>query len=125
MIRAPHLMPETNSPLTAKFRPRLEAMLGELTAARAATAEGRAPVTLDQQSVGRLSRMDAMQQQQMALAAGRQREAQITRIRNALDRMDKGEFGICVACGNDIPEKRLEADPAAHLCVACSAGKGR
>jgi len=90
-----------------------------------ATAAGRAPVELDQQSVGRLSRMDAMQQQQMALAAGRQREAQIARVRNALDRMDKGEFGTCVKCGEDIPEPRLEADPAAHLCVACAAGKGR
>lgn len=111
--------------LTAKFRPRLEAMLEMLMAERAATAADRAPVALDQQSVGRLSRVDALLQQQMALAAGRQREAQIVRIRNALERMAKDEFGVCAACGNDIPEARLEADPAAHLCVTCAARQGR
>jgi DnaK suppressor protein len=111
--------------LASKFRPRLEATLAELEAERESTAAGRAPVELDQQSVGRLSRMDAMQQQQMALATDRQRETQIARIRNALDRMDKGEFGICADCGEDILEKRLEADPAAPLCVACAGAKGR
>jgi DnaK suppressor protein len=118
-------MAAMDEPRAAKFRPRLQAMLAELTAEREATAAGREPVALDQQSVGRLSRIDAMQQQQMALAAGRQRDAQIVRIRNALDRMDKGDFGICVGCGEDIAEKRLAADPAAHVCVACAGGKGR
>jgi DnaK suppressor protein len=105
--------------LSARFRPPLEAVLAELMAERDATAEGRAPVVLDQQSVGRLSRMDAMQMQQMALAADRQRNARISRIRNAFDRMERGEFGYCIACGNDIPEARLEADPSVPLCVAC------
>ena len=118
-------MTEHLDPRIAKFRPRLEAMLADLVAERDAAAAGRAAVQLDQQSVGRLSRMDAMQQQQMALAAGRQRDTQIARIRNALDRMDKDEFGFCVKCGEDIPEPRLEADPAAHLCLACAAGQGR
>ena len=87
------------------------------------SSEGRGAVTLDQQSVGRLSRMDAMQMQQMALAADRQRNARIGRIRNALERMERGEFGYCLACGNDIPEARLEADPSVPLCVACAAAK--
>jgi DnaK suppressor protein len=111
--------------LIAKFRPRLEAALTGLLAEQAATAEDRAPVALDQQSVGRLTRMDAMQQQQMALAAGRQREAQIARIRNALARMDDGEFGVCMECGDDISEKRLDADPSVALCVQCAGKKGR
>ena len=118
-------MAENDDRLIAKFRPRLEAMLAALIAERDATAAGRAAVELDQQSVGRLSRMDAMQQQQMALAAGRQRDTQIARVRNALDRMAKDEFGYCLTCGEEIPEPRLEADPAAHLCVRCAAGKGR
>ena len=118
-------MNEHDDPCSAKFRPRLEAALAELTAERDATAEGRAPVQLDQQSVGRLSRMDAMQMQQMALATERQRNARISRIRNALDRMERGEFGSCIACGNDIPEARLEADPSVNLCVACASAKSR
>lgn len=118
-------MTEADDPLSAGFRPRLEAELAKLIAERDATAEGRAPVQLDQQSVGRLSRMDAMQMQQMALAADRQRNARISRIRNALDRMERAEFGACVACGNDIPEARLEADPSVPFCVACASAKGR
>ncbi|MCF8477972.1 MAG: TraR/DksA family transcriptional regulator [Pseudolabrys sp.] len=114
-----------NKLISAPFRARLEAMLAELIAERDATVEARAAVELDQQSVGRLSRIDAMQQQQMALAAGRQRDTQIARIRNALDRMAKDEFGYCITCGEDIPEPRLAADPAAHLCVACAAAAGR
>lgn len=73
-------------------------------------AAGRAPVEFNQQSVGRLSHMDKMQQQQMALAIDRQRETQMARILNALDRMDKGKFAICAECGENIPEKRLQAD---------------
>jgi DnaK suppressor protein len=103
------------------FRPRLERMLGELLALRESSAQSRDTVQLDQQSVGRLSRMDAMQAQQMALAADRQRQTQISRIRGALSRMDRDEFGYCAECGNEIPEGRLNADPAAHLCVSCAA----
>jgi DnaK suppressor protein len=61
-----------------------------------------------------------MQHQQMALAADRQRQVQVSRIRRALKQIDDGEFGYCLHCGNEIPEGRLEADPAAHLCVACA-----
>ncbi|MEX0751451.1 MAG: TraR/DksA C4-type zinc finger protein [Xanthobacteraceae bacterium] len=103
-----------------RYRPRLERLLEELLALRDASAQGRAAVPLDQQSVGRLSRMDAMQAQQMALAADRQRQAQISRIRRALSQMDHGEFGYCLECGNEIPDGRLNADPAAHLCVSCA-----
>ena len=103
-----------------RFRPRLERLLEELLALRDSTAQSRAAVSLDQQSVGRLSRMDALQAQQMALAADRQRETQISRIRRALSQMESGEFGYCAQCGNEIPERRLDADPAAHLCVSCA-----
>jgi DnaK suppressor protein len=106
-----------------RFRPRLERMLGELLELRDSSAQDRAAVQLDQQSVGRLSRMDAMQAQQMALAADRQRQVQISRIRRALSQMDRGEFGYCVECGNAIPDGRLDADPSAHLCIGCASLK--
>lgn len=108
-----------------RFRPRLEKILEEAMLLRETSAQGRAAVQLDQQSVGRLSRIDAMQAQQMALAADRQRQLQISRIRRALSQMDHGEFGYCVECGNELPEGRLEVDPAAHLCVACARLKSR
>jgi len=94
----------------------------ELEGLSAGSAEARDTVTLDQQSVGRLSRMDAMQQQAMAQATERQRAAEISRIDAALKRLDEGEYGACIECGEDIAEKRLEIDPAATHCINC-AGK--
>lgn len=109
----------------ARFRPRLQSQLEELLRLRDEAAASRAAVELDQQSVGRLSRMDAIQAQQMALAADRQRQVQISRIKRALSQMDAGEFGDCVECGNEIPDGRLEVDPSAHLCVTCASLKAR
>ena len=87
-------------------------------------AEDRAPVTLDQQSVGRLSRMDAMQMQAMALASEERRQARLRRIAAALDRIDKDEYGVCAACDEPIPKKRLEFDPTLPRCVDCAAEAG-
>lgn len=84
--------------------------------------ESARPVELDQTSIGRLSRMDAMQSQAMAVAAKQRRQVQLTRIAAALERIDEGEFGICAACDEDIPIRRLEIDPAAPFCINC-AGK--
>lgn len=103
-----------------RFRQRLEQMLDELIILRDSSAGDRASVQLDQQSVGRISRVDAMQNQQIALAADRQRQSQIARIRRALSNLDQDCFGHCVKCGDEISEGRLEVDPSAHLCIKCA-----
>ena len=86
------------------------------------SAASRRPVELDQTRVGRLSRMDALQDQAMALETERRREAEIRRIDAALKRLDDGEWGYCVTCGEEIPTKRIELDPAIPVCVDCAAG---
>jgi DnaK suppressor protein len=79
-----------------------------------------ATVELDQSSVGRLSRMDALQQQAMA-EDGRQRaELALRRIEAALRRCDDGSYGECLECGEPIDPRRLELDPAATLCIRCA-----
>ena len=83
-------------------------------------ASWRGPVELDQQSVGRLSRMDAMQQQEMAQAEARRRTSDLARIEIALNRVDEGEYGWCAECGETIAYKRLGIDPATHLCISCA-----
>ena len=98
----------------------LEARAAELAEAERTTAEERAPVALDQQSVGRLSRMDALQVQAMAGAQSRRRAAERRRIEAALRRWDEGEFGYCTECGEEIAERRLELDPATPLCIECA-----
>ncbi|NRD90992.1 molecular chaperone DnaK [Sphingopyxis sp. BSNA05] len=92
----------------------------ELKARDQEGASWRGPVELDQQSVGRLSRMDAMQQQEMAQAEARRRTSDLARIEIALNRVDDGEYGWCAECGEAIAYRRLEIDPAAHLCIACA-----
>jgi DnaK suppressor protein len=82
--------------------------------------EARGTVKLDQQGVGRLSRMDAMQQQAMALESERRRQMRSKRIDAALQRIDRQEFGYCVKCGDPIPAARLDADPTNPFCVGCA-----
>ncbi len=103
-----------------KARDILIARRDELQALSAGSADQRETVTLDQQSVGRLSRMDALQQQAMAQATERQRAAELIKIDQALERISEGEYGYCVECGEDIPAKRLEIDPAASQCIRCA-----
>lgn len=92
----------------------------ELTALSEMSADSRDAVALDQQSVGRLSRMDAMQAQAMAKASERQRRAELSRIDAALRRIDQDEYGDCLKCGEEIAPERLRVDPAAAFCVDCA-----
>lgn len=78
------------------------------------------PVDLDQSSVGRLSRMDAMQSQAMALENKRRREVLLVRIEAALERIEEGEFGFCASCDEEIAPRRLELDPSNPFCVTCA-----
>ena len=91
-----------------------------LLRASAATAEDRAPVELDQQAVGRLSRMDAIQVRAMAEASETRRRGRLQRIDAALGRIEDGDYGECLECGEPIPPRRLEIDPTATICVPCA-----
>ncbi len=105
-----------------EFRAALTTEQNGLAGEDAAGREDRATVTLDQQSVGRLSRMDALQRQAMAQATMRRRAARAARIRAALERIEEGEFGWCQDCGEPIPKARLELDPTIASCVSCASG---
>ena len=90
------------------------------------SADGSADIVeLDQSKVGRLSRMDAMQAQAMAKATGQRRDAALRRIAAALKRVDDGEFGTCLECGEPINPRRLEFDPTVLLCVDCASQAGK
>lgn len=103
------------------IRTRLQAQRVALEQMSEGAADLRAPVDVDQQSVGRLSRMDSLQVQAMALATEERRRQQIARIDAALKRLDEGTYGECVICGEAIAPKRLELDPAVPTCVTCAA----
>ncbi len=99
------------------FKKRLLRLKQELQALLELSQDASSPVVLDQTSVGRLSRMDAMQAQAMAQETERRRHAEIQKIEAALKRMDEGEYGYCIKTGEEIPIQRLELDPAAATIV--------
>lgn len=104
----------------ARFREKLLARREGLSAEDQMSAGDRAPVTLEQDSVGRLSRIDAMQVQAMALAQARRRQSERAAIDAALIRIDESEFGYCLKCGEDIAPARLEHNPAFTTCIECA-----
>lgn len=103
-----------------RVRQKLLARREELLAENRLSAAARAPVALDQDSVGRLSRIDAIQVQAMALAQGRRRLSERSAIDAALRRIDEEEFGYCLKCGEDIAPARLEHNPAVTTCIECA-----
>jgi DnaK suppressor protein len=76
-------------------------------------------------SLGRLTRMDAIQQKQMAEANLKQAESNLSKLKRALERLDEDDFGICASCGGEIPAGRIMAVPEARVCVPCASGPRR
>ncbi len=102
------------------FKKRLTKRYQIILADREAQKKNTAPKELDQTSVGRLSRMDAMQQQQMAKAAALLVDQERRRIETALKRIASEEYGYCILCDEEIAGKRLEFDPSLLTCISCA-----
>jgi DnaK suppressor protein len=101
-------------------RETLLARLRALDAEDAAGEESQKTVELDQQAIGRLSRMDALQNQAMAQAQARRRQGERLRILAALRRIEEDDYGYCTDCGEAIEPARLSADPAIPRCLDCT-----
>jgi DnaK suppressor protein len=102
------------------FRQALFSLRGEIEQLVTENKEAAGVVALDQSKVGRLSRMDALQAQQMAQEMARRRQLQLQKIDSALRRMDAGEYGYCLACDDEIALARLDFDPASTRCINCA-----
>lgn len=102
-----------------ELKAELERQLRRLQKSMKITDEALRTVELDQTAVGRLSRMDSLQNQ--ALSAGlREREAaRLAQILEALERMREGTYGSCATCGAGIPFERLFVFPEAPECASC------
>ncbi len=97
----------------------LQESLGEIEEYLAKTEESAEAVSPDK-SLGRLSRMEAMQDQQLLLEARRRKKMQKIAVLSALQRIENGQFGICMFCGKPIASERLEVAPESSTCVSCS-----
>ena len=104
------------------FKQLIHQRLNELDVQSVSGQQAQSVVALDQQAVGRLSRMDALQNQAMAKAQQARRDTESLRLQSALARIDKDEYGYCKDCGEDIVRGRLELDLAATRCISCASG---
>lgn len=96
----------------------------EIDRLREQSAESREAVELDQTRQGRLSRQDALMQQEMAKETERRRGMDRQRIEAALKRIDDDEYGYCLGCDEVIAVKRLALDPAVASCIKCASQAG-
>jgi DnaK suppressor protein len=104
------------------FKLRVDEMLNDVRRAlEMAAANDSGTVILDQSSVGRLSRMDALQQQAMAAGWKETLLREQRRLEAARARLEEGSFGVCCRCGEPIPRDRLEADLGTPFCADCQA----
>ncbi len=76
------------------------------------------PVDLDE-PIGRLSRMDALQQQSMAVANRQGAQLRLNQVDAALLRLNRDEYGVCLGCEEEVDFARLHVRPEAPFCVAC------
>ena len=104
----------------AHYQRVIEARLREIDAAMAQADVAADTVMLDQSSVGRLTRMDAIQQQAMAAGMRERLESQRAGLKAALDRIAASSYGLCCECAAEIDEERLGSDPAAVFCADCT-----
>jgi len=119
---APELTPDQR----ATLRDELLRLRAELSGLLADEAGLGGTVHLDQSAMGRVSRVDALQQQQMAQATLRRHKLRFERVEAALERHDDDPdtFGDCPECGESIGLRRLQAFPESVFCVPCLQARG-
>ena len=72
-------------------------------------------------SIGRISRMDAINNKSVAEAALRTKKKKLASLKNALTKIDQVDFGKCERCKNPIQIARVVYMPESGLCVHCAA----
>ena len=109
-----------NDSTVAMFKQKLLEQRASLLSVAQTATEAAQTVELDQSRVGRLSRMDALQEQAMSQERLRRRERELVSIAAALKRIELNEYGDCIECGEAIAEARLAFNPSVALCLRCA-----
>lgn len=71
-------------------------------------------------SIGRISRMDAINNKSINEAALRKAEVKLKNLRSALERIEDEDFGNCAKCKKVIPHQRILLVPQSRFCVNCA-----
>jgi DnaK suppressor protein len=111
-------MDELEEPQVAELHGDLLTLRDELRELLSMSKEASRPVDLDE-PIGRISRVDAMQQQSMLTANRQAAQRRRQRVDAALERFGEEEYGDCLGCGDPIGYPRLKAQPEAPLCIVC------
>ncbi|MFO7893176.1 MAG: TraR/DksA family transcriptional regulator [Longimicrobiales bacterium] len=111
-----HLTTDQIEELTAE----LDRAVKKLERSMRTTEEAMRPVELDQTAVGRLSRIDSLQNQGLTRNLQEREQAKLGQIVTAFQRMEEGTYGVCTECGGAIPFARLQVFPETPTCTACS-----
>lgn len=113
-----HLSAEQIEELTLE----LDRTLRKLGRSMRTTEEAMRPVELDQTAVGRLSRIDSLQNQGLTRNLQEREQAKLGQVTTAFERIAAGTYGICVECGGEIRFERLQIFPETPTCTGCSTG---
>ncbi len=103
-----------------ELRSELDRQLAKLARSMKVTDEALRPVQLDQTAVGRLSRMDSLQNQGLTRNLREREQIKLAQLREALGRLEDGSYGLCTQCSGTVPFERLYVFPEAPTCAACS-----
>lgn len=106
-----------------QFKQQLETLKATFQQELSALQETSQVVELDQPTQGRLTRMNALQDQEMAKANKQHVEQRLRLINAALGRISQGEYGYCLHCEEPISAQRLHAAPESAYCLNCQAYK--
>jgi DnaK suppressor protein len=102
------------------LREELERALSRLDRSMKTTRRAARPVKLDQTSVGRLSRIDALQNQSLTRGLQEREQIRVAQLREALRRLDAGTYGTCTGCADPIGFERLMLFPETLTCSGCA-----
>lgn len=111
-------MNELTSEQITELRESLVGLRNELEQLLSITREGSKPVDLDE-PIGRLTRMDAIQQQNMSAATRRAFDIRLRQVQQGLGLMERGDYGACRRCEDPIGYARLKASPETPYCLDC------
>ena len=77
-----------------------------------------APISPDN-AIGRISRMDAINNKSVSEAAARNIELRLNQLKHVFDIVDTDKYGFCTKCGQAIPIERLRIRPEIPFCAGC------
>ena len=102
-----------------ELKSKIEAQLKKLESKIEEYKELTKPIA-PENAIGRVSRMDAINNKSVNEAALRQAEKKKQGLLHALEKMDEEHFGLCTSCGKNIPVGRIMLMPGSTKCVQCA-----